>query len=214
MSASEVTAPLPDLPPLACLDCGFPYPDFPIDTTLPDEQWRMIHDSEGGILCASCMVKRASKLQGIIAARMRLEFANQSDGLPPEPEWLRQYFGPGRDGILEYIDALRAKAQELQEQIHQVEDTLGVPDTRSKTLIGKVNVALDRMQKEISIEHAGRKQAEAALAAALEREKAAREEVRAEIIALIDRMYDGSDHLIEPTRIKMAIRVAIEPIKS
>lgn len=76
--------------------------------------------------------------------------------------------------IIAYIDALRAKAQELQEQIQQVESLLGVPDTRAKTLVRKVSVVLDRMQKEISIEHGGRKEAESALAAALEREKAGR----------------------------------------
>ena len=54
---------------LGCMDCGLPYKDFPLDTTLPDHQWLMIHDNEGGILCANCIVKRASKLPGIIAVR-------------------------------------------------------------------------------------------------------------------------------------------------
>ncbi len=58
-----------------CLDCGKPYSEFPLDSTLPDEQWRMIHNSEGGILCANCMVARAAKLPGTIAVRMRIEFA-------------------------------------------------------------------------------------------------------------------------------------------
>ncbi len=62
-------------PPLACLDCGKVYRDFPLDATLPDEQWRMIHDSEGGILCANCMVARAAKLPGAVAVRMQIEFA-------------------------------------------------------------------------------------------------------------------------------------------
>jgi len=58
---------------LACEDCGLPYKDFPLDTTIPDEQWAEIHRGDGGVLCANCMVKRASKLPGIIAARMFFE---------------------------------------------------------------------------------------------------------------------------------------------
>jgi hypothetical protein len=48
---------------LACMDCGAVYSDFPLDTTLPDDQWRMIHDSDGGVLCASCIVRRAGRLR-------------------------------------------------------------------------------------------------------------------------------------------------------
>lgn len=68
-------AAMKNLPPLACLDCGTPYQSFPLDSTLPNDQWRMIHDSEGGILCANCMVERASKLPGAVAIRMQIEFA-------------------------------------------------------------------------------------------------------------------------------------------
>lgn len=66
---------LMNLPPLACLDCGKPYRDFPLDSTLSAEQWRLIHDSEGGVLCANCMVARAAKLPGVVAVRMQIEFA-------------------------------------------------------------------------------------------------------------------------------------------
>ena len=59
---------------LRCMDCSAIYADFPLDTTLPDEQWRMIHDSDGGILCASCIVKRASRLPKVIAVRATIEF--------------------------------------------------------------------------------------------------------------------------------------------
>ena len=59
---------------LKCMDCGVPYREFPLDTTLPDEQWRMIHDSDGGVLCASCIVRRAAKLPGVIAVRAVIEF--------------------------------------------------------------------------------------------------------------------------------------------
>lgn len=60
---------------LCCEDCGTLYPCDDIDVTLPDNQWLMIHpESEGGILCGGCMVKRASNLPGIIAVRMKFDF--------------------------------------------------------------------------------------------------------------------------------------------
>lgn len=68
-----------------CLDCGAVYADFPLDTTLPDEQWRMIHGSEGGLLCASCIVKRASCLPGAIAIRARIDFADDAAGRETKP---------------------------------------------------------------------------------------------------------------------------------
>lgn len=65
---------------LTCMDCETAYSAFPLDTTLPDEQWRLIHDSEGGVLCASCIVRRAARLPGIVAVRARLEFAKVEAG--------------------------------------------------------------------------------------------------------------------------------------
>ena len=54
-----------------CIDCDLPYEDFPLDTTLPDEQWAMIAKQED-LLCANCIVKRASLLKGIIVVRAYL----------------------------------------------------------------------------------------------------------------------------------------------
>ena len=65
---------------LGCMDCGKPYGTFPLDMTIPDGQWREIHESEGGILCANCMVARLANLPGAIAVRARLEVA--TDGKP------------------------------------------------------------------------------------------------------------------------------------
>ena len=56
------------------MDCGKPYDDFPMDSTLPHNQWLMIHDNFGGLLCAGCMVKRASSLPDVVAMRMRIDF--------------------------------------------------------------------------------------------------------------------------------------------
>jgi hypothetical protein len=49
--------------PLECQDCGILYSDMGLDLVLPDQQWKIICP-EGGILCANCICKRASKLGG------------------------------------------------------------------------------------------------------------------------------------------------------
>ncbi len=55
-------------------DCELQYLKFGIDITLSNDQWLMIHpEGQEGILCANCMVKRASRLPGIIAVRMVFE---------------------------------------------------------------------------------------------------------------------------------------------
>jgi hypothetical protein len=73
--------------PLCCMDCDEPYADFPLDTTIPDEQWALIHGSPGGVLCASCIVKRAAKLKGVVAVRAYFEFADApSTGTPATDE--------------------------------------------------------------------------------------------------------------------------------
>ena len=61
---------------LNCDDCGLPYGDFGLDTVLPRNQWKIIskqHEKEAGILCANCMVKRASKFDNVIVAHMVFE---------------------------------------------------------------------------------------------------------------------------------------------
>lgn len=58
----------------ACMDCGLPYADFSLDSTLPDDEWALIHDSEGGLLCASCMVRRIKeRVPGAVAVRMKID---------------------------------------------------------------------------------------------------------------------------------------------
>ena len=64
--------------PLTCMDCTKLYIEFPLDMVLPDEQWALIHNSPGGVLCANCIVKRAAKLHGAVVVRAVIEFA------PPE----------------------------------------------------------------------------------------------------------------------------------
>jgi hypothetical protein len=56
-----------------CLDCGLPYSKFPIDTTLPNEQWELIHPEKNGLLCAQCIAQRASKIEGAVAIRAYID---------------------------------------------------------------------------------------------------------------------------------------------
>ncbi len=77
---------VPSEPELHCMDCVVRYGDFPLDTTLPDAQWKQINPTEGGVLCASCLVSRASKLPGAVAVRAQIEFDGRSQPVPSERE--------------------------------------------------------------------------------------------------------------------------------
>ena len=57
-----------------CRDCGLDYDDFGLDFTLPHSQWNDICP-EGDLLCANCIVQRASKLPGVIAIRAVIEIS-------------------------------------------------------------------------------------------------------------------------------------------
>lgn len=63
-----------DIPTAKCDDCGMPYggEDW-VDTLVPHSQWKII-SPENGILCANCIVKRASKLTNIRALKTELVF--------------------------------------------------------------------------------------------------------------------------------------------
>lgn len=47
---------------LKCLDCDIPYSEFPMDVVLPRGQWLLINPADSGVLCANCIVARASKI--------------------------------------------------------------------------------------------------------------------------------------------------------
>lgn len=60
-----------------CHDCGtlYGHSDW-IDTILSNEQWGMIFPERDGLLCANCIVKRASRLTNVISVKMTILFAN------------------------------------------------------------------------------------------------------------------------------------------
>jgi hypothetical protein len=65
---------------LCCMDCALDYEhDFPLDVVLTKEQWLLIHPADGGVLCANCIVKRASKLPHVINLSARITFASDFD---------------------------------------------------------------------------------------------------------------------------------------
>ena len=67
-----------------CADCGAP--EGEVDTVLTRAQWLLIYPEEGGILCASCIVKRAEKLPHVICVNARIMFASDfEDAAPPAP---------------------------------------------------------------------------------------------------------------------------------
>lgn len=63
--------------PSDCMDCGLPYagPTW-LDLVIPREQWLLIHPDDGGILCANCMIARASKLPHVINITGRIMFGD------------------------------------------------------------------------------------------------------------------------------------------
>ena len=65
-------------PPCVCDDCGKPYEEFGLDTTLSNNQWHEITVDGVSLLCANCIVKRAAYLPGAIAARLVIEIAVQT----------------------------------------------------------------------------------------------------------------------------------------
>ena len=47
-----------------CLDCGAEYGSTGLDLVLPDQQWMVIFSEASGILCPTCICKRAATLGG------------------------------------------------------------------------------------------------------------------------------------------------------
>lgn len=56
-----------------CLDCGRPYSEFGMDTHLPHSQWSLIHPDINGVICAQCIINRASKIPGATVAHILIE---------------------------------------------------------------------------------------------------------------------------------------------
>lgn len=56
-----------------CIDCGLLYKDFGMDLVMPRAQWLQINPKDSGLLCANCIVKRASKVPGATCVHAIIE---------------------------------------------------------------------------------------------------------------------------------------------
>ncbi len=58
---------------LKCEDCRLPYRLFPMDVTIPNEQWTELtgYTDGEGILCGGCIIQRGT--EKYIVARLRFE---------------------------------------------------------------------------------------------------------------------------------------------
>jgi hypothetical protein len=54
-----------------------------LDFTLSAEQWKLIHPEVGGVLCATCIVRRAAKIPHVITMMGRIVFAADYKGEGP-----------------------------------------------------------------------------------------------------------------------------------
>ena len=84
---------------VVCGDCSKPYP-FGLDVTLPNDQWSLImgqpesKDDPGGVLCVNCILVRAEKLPGVVAARMWLD--QPDNGENHKRRWIPGYWEGGK----------------------------------------------------------------------------------------------------------------------
>jgi hypothetical protein len=56
-----------------CEDCGLAYQDFPMDVTIPNDQWTELtgYTDGEGILCGGCIIQRGT--EKYIVARLKFE---------------------------------------------------------------------------------------------------------------------------------------------
>ena len=66
-------------PQVACIYCGGDYATQPLDVVLSKEQWLLLNPDDGGVLCAACIVKRASELPHVINIAAKIQFASDFD---------------------------------------------------------------------------------------------------------------------------------------
>lgn len=60
------------------MDCGADYDEvMALDMLIPRKQWLEINPDDGGLLCANCLIRRASKLPHVINITGRITFAEE-----------------------------------------------------------------------------------------------------------------------------------------
>lgn len=105
----------PDTPVATCLDCGIPYKSFGVDVTLPDDQWQLIHPDKDGLLCGTCIARRAQKLDCVVALRAKLELRNEPPSKYKRPDDL-----PGRVcRVLEGLTLLKMSEDQFEGMVYR-----------------------------------------------------------------------------------------------
>lgn len=99
----------------ACMDCGLPYEQFPLDLLFPRSQWCEIlsqtrenpcaDDNDGGLLCAQCMIKRAAKVPGATCVQAVIEI-NPHQLTPEELASFRQGIEDIKHGRFKSLDQI------------------------------------------------------------------------------------------------------------
>ena len=98
-----------------CCDCHRPYAEFGLDTILSDEQWAMVWPNRDGLLCANCIVRRASSLPGIIIVRASLEFAETGESAMEKQAVIKPGVTPDLDPTTELAEKAAGDRSEKDE---------------------------------------------------------------------------------------------------
>ena len=115
MPCSSPEEPSAKLPKPDCADCGMEYgTDDWLDTVLTLDQWKLIGGEQAGILCANCIVKRASRLAEVVNLSCRITF--RSDFRGPDHDV--------RDELVPLRCAPQAPRRDPQREDQYVRDTL------------------------------------------------------------------------------------------
>lgn len=89
---------------LCCSGCGKPYSEFPLDVHLPDDQWLLVNGREGGVLCAQCIVERASGIPIVTVLNASLDISDARTF-----EQLQRDLSQARETIRKIVDVLNAE---------------------------------------------------------------------------------------------------------
>lgn len=126
--------------PAVCLDCGLDYADFPMDMILPRPQWLTIHPAEGGLLCASCIVKRAAKVPGATCIHAIIEIAPHQGGPAAVSE------APQETDVLDLKDA-KVLAREMRRTIERGDGPKAVITFDALDVVEKLIAEVERARR-------------------------------------------------------------------
>lgn len=107
---------------MPCLDCKCPDDEMPLDTVITGKQWERICP-EGGVLCASCIVKRAAKLPHVINLTARITFADDFKGDAPGGEFFQflKACDANKERLMpEWAKGAKVKSERREEKRHGV----------------------------------------------------------------------------------------------